>query len=60
MKNQVKSVKSVKPVLFHQVALKSVIFIEGKKYIKFSPRKVMSDDGKILTIADATYVIAAA
>lgn len=49
-------VKSVKTVLFHQVSIKSVIVIDGKKYMKFSPRKVMSDDGKILEIADATYV----
>ena len=55
-----KQVKQAKPVLFHQVAIKSEIVIDGKKYMKFSPRNVMSDDGKVLSIADATFVKLAA
>jgi hypothetical protein len=50
------STKNKNLVLFHKVKIKSVILINGKQFVKFSPRKVMSAEGQIISIPDAEYV----
>lgn len=42
--------------LFHKVPIKAVIIIDGVDHVKFTPRCVMSEDGKVKSIPDSMTV----
>lgn len=48
--------KTVRPIPFHLVKVKSFFKYERVKYMKYAPKKGMTEKGQLVTLPDAAMV----